>query len=500
MDFVPPYRIRAPVEKFKEDPDMHRTRTLSRLSLATILGFLVTGSITQIAYASPACTAAESQVEISGVTYVLKTIGPTAETCSLTIPAGDFVVLLTGGGGGGGGGASSSGGRGGGGGGGGGEFLSIGGTANESVTVDLFVGSGGAGGIGGIHDGAAATSGASGTDSSISGIGPVYIAEGGSGGAAGTNVGGQGGVSGSGKPGGTFNGTIGGQGGSTLNNGSNGSTSINPGDVQSFTGVSIRRGSGGGGGSFGIWGSDENTPGSGGKGARGSLDTVSEKYGYTGGSGRSGEIIIRYPVPTTPGTPGTPTVTAGDGTARIIPVAPDSGGTPESYRVTASPGGSFCDVVLPATYCDISGLTNGTEYSFTVTATNTAGTSSASTAATATPTRTPPRGGSSPQVTPESTSTFTVKGFVKGQAKLSKAIRESIRSEFASISNPKNVTCTGTVRGKKWNVNRKNLATLRATNVCKYIQTISPNVSTQLKKRLVKSKTNSKTVILQIIY
>ena len=84
-----------------------------------------------------------------------------------------------------------------------------------------------------------------------------------------------------------------------------------------------------------------------------------------------------------PGTPGTPTVSAGDGNATITVVAPTSGGAPTSYTVTASPGGATCTVVSPATSCTITGLTNGTSYSFSTVANNATGSSSASPSSTA---------------------------------------------------------------------------------------------------------------------
>jgi uncharacterized repeat protein (TIGR02543 family) len=79
-----------------------------------------------------------------------------------------------------------------------------------------------------------------------------------------------------------------------------------------------------------------------------------------------------------PGTPGTPTVSAGDGNATITVVAPSSGGSPTSYTVTASPGGATCMVISPATSCTITGLTNGTAYSFSSVANNATGSSSSS--------------------------------------------------------------------------------------------------------------------------
>ena len=93
-----------------------------------------------------------------------------------------------------------------------------------------------------------------------------------------------------------------------------------------------------------------------------------------------------------PGAPGAPTATAGDGSTNVTITPPSSGGTPASYTVTASPGGATCTITPPARSCEITGLTNGTSYTFTSTATNGAGTSAASSASNAvTPTRaTPP--------------------------------------------------------------------------------------------------------------
>ncbi len=89
-----------------------------------------------------------------------------------------------------------------------------------------------------------------------------------------------------------------------------------------------------------------------------------------------------------PSAPPAPTAVAGDGTARVT-VAAGPGNTPASYRVTASPGGRTCTVTGAAGSCLISGLTNGTGYRFTATATNAGGTSSSSAASSAVTPRPP---------------------------------------------------------------------------------------------------------------
>ncbi len=82
-----------------------------------------------------------------------------------------------------------------------------------------------------------------------------------------------------------------------------------------------------------------------------------------------------------PTAPGTPTVVRGDATATLSWSAPASnGGDPAlSYTVTGIPGGSCTTITFS---CEITGLTNGVEHTFSVTATNSvgSGTGSASSA------------------------------------------------------------------------------------------------------------------------
>ena len=106
-------------------------------------------------------------------------------------------------------------------------------------------------------------------------------------------------------------------------------------------------------------------------------------YATTMGSTNS-TVIAQWKV-AIPLTPTISSVSGSDGGATIT-VAPDAnGGAPTSYVVTASPGGATCTVYAPATSCSISPLTNGTSYTFSVTATNSTGTSAAATSAAVTP-------------------------------------------------------------------------------------------------------------------
>ena len=87
---------------------------------------------------------------------------------------------------------------------------------------------------------------------------------------------------------------------------------------------------------------------------------------------------------TVPGLPSSVSAAAGDARATVEWSAPAfTGGSPiTGYTVTASPGGRTCSWTTGPLACTITGLTNGTAYTFTVRATNVVGTGAVSSAST----------------------------------------------------------------------------------------------------------------------
>jgi len=99
------------------------------------------------------------------------------------------------------------------------------------------------------------------------------------------------------------------------------------------------------------------------------------------------------PCASAPSAPQSPVAISGNTSATVTWAAPLSDGASAltGYTVTASPGGQTCATVPPTTTCTVTGLTNGTTYTFDVTATNAVGTSAAATSNAVTPTApTPP--------------------------------------------------------------------------------------------------------------
>lgn len=85
------------------------------------------------------------------------------------------------------------------------------------------------------------------------------------------------------------------------------------------------------------------------------------------------------PPATAPAAPGNVTATGGNASAQVAWTAPSSNGSPiTSYNVVSTPDGLGCSI--NGTGCTVTGLTNGTAYTFAVTATNAIGTGPASAA------------------------------------------------------------------------------------------------------------------------
>ena len=88
------------------------------------------------------------------------------------------------------------------------------------------------------------------------------------------------------------------------------------------------------------------------------------------------EYLTADDIPASPGAPTSTSAIAGSLEATVSWVAPTTGGAPTSYTVTSTPGSFTCTVNAPATSCIVTGLTNGTPYTFVVAATNQHGTTS----------------------------------------------------------------------------------------------------------------------------
>jgi uncharacterized protein (TIGR02145 family) len=157
----------------------------------------------------------------------------------------------------------------------------------------------------------------------------------------------------------------------------------------------------------------------------------------TNAQGNSAASTVTVTPRTVPGAPTSPVATAGNAQASVVFTAPasDGGSAITSYTVTSTPSsftasGSSSPIV-------VTGLTNGTAYTFTVKATNAAGSSVASSASTAVTPKTVPGAPTSPVATAgnaQVTVTYTAPVSTGGSA----------ITGYTATSSPGGITSTGT--------------------------------------------------------
>ncbi len=157
------------------------------------------------------------------------------------------------------------------------------------------------------------------------------------------------------------------------------------------------------------------------------------------------------PPPQIPDAPTGVTATAGDGQATVNFTRPasDGGSVISIYTATASPGGQIGTCTGPAACAiTVTGLTNGTAYTFTVTATNAVGTSAASTASSAvTPVGVPdaPTGVSATAGDTQATVNFTTPASDGGSAITTYTATASPGGQIGTCTGP--AACAITVTG-----------------------------------------------------
>jgi hypothetical protein len=258
--------------------------------------------------------------------------------------------------------------------------------ASNALLAKLAIAGGGGGGA---YNGDGGNAGSPGTTDNAQAVsGPGAAGSGATGGAGGTGNYAPGTAGGSDDP-------------AALTVAGGGTGGAVPGGARGGGGAGGYGGGGGGGGSRGSILSSNVAGGGGGSSLASNYlgsASISVKSGTRGiqlpglvaGDGAVGSVVMTFNGAAVPGAPTGVSADAGDQQASVSFSTPASdGGSPiTSYTVTASPGGH--SATCPGSPCVVTGLTNGTAYTFTVHATNTNGDSTESSASTSVTPATPP--------------------------------------------------------------------------------------------------------------
>jgi hypothetical protein len=80
-------------------------------------------------------------------------------------------------------------------------------------------------------------------------------------------------------------------------------------------------------------------------------------------------------------------------------------------------------------------------------------------------------------------------------------MRSFIRKELGIRSGEVRAICTGTVRARVWTAEKERLALARAASGCNYVTSLSPDLTVELRKRLIpKGEGNPFTVRIRVFY
>lgn len=203
------------------------------------------------------------------------------------------------------------------------------------------------------------------------------------------------------------------------------------------------------------------------------------------------EIVIAVSRPSAPTS--VSATSGGNGASKITWIAPtnNGGGDITSYLVSSSGGQTCASVTLS---CSISGLTNGTSYTFTVKATNSSGASAASSASAAITPAAQSQAGApavptlpvptkpvpvvkAPNTNVTSAAKAVASQFSPGSSVVTKVVRAQVLSMLKKISpTAKSVTCTGFTTGPTILKSDAKLSLNRAKAVCKLIGKLRPKL------------------------